>query len=148
MNNKLQNIYINYLRIYNESGIKPRIDEMLLIKLLQNINYFEPIKLSTKNFYKFYQRIITEILTNIKNDFKITKEDIEILKEENNILENNDFFLYEEVLEIFHTSILENKKISKEEIYYNYYYNKYGINLNDNQKSKKRLLSRIIKKEI
>ena len=145
MENKLKDIYINYLRMYSETGVKPRIDEMLLILLLDNINYFEPLKLPTKDFYKFYQRIIEEKITNIKKDFKITTEDINNLKKEENIEELDDYFLYEKVLVSIHTYLKENKNIKPIEIYYEYYHDIYGVNLNKN--NKRRILSRIIKKE-
>ena len=126
MENKqiLQKIYIEYLRMHNETALKPRIDEMLLIQLLIERKSFEPLNLTTRNFYKFYQRKIDEKITKIKKDFKITETDINWLKEEKEINYNNEkdeYLLYEDIIELFHKYIKRGKNTPPEKVYYKYY---------------------------
>lgn len=145
MESKFKNIYLDYLRLNIETGLKPKIDEMLLILLLDNIYYFEPLKFSTKDFYRFYKSKIDEKINHIKIDFKITEKDIENYKIEKNISEKDDYYIYEEVLEIITTYLKENPNKTKEEIYSEYYYNTYGERLIIKEKPKRKFLSKLIK---
>ena len=123
-------IYIDYLRMYYETGARPRIDEMLLLKLLEKIEVFTKRNLTAKEFYTYYKEIIEDTLIQIHHDFKIPNKDILDLKQDKgiNVLDSDsDYLLYQDIIEIINKYINKYKIIiTKEKIYYKYYENIYN----------------------
>lgn len=119
---KLKDIYIDNLRMYNETGLKPWLDEMLLILLLEEKDYFEPLKLTVIDFYKFYYRVINEKIMKIKKDFNLTEENIIEQKKLKGFSDDEDiFFFIEEVIGIIHSYIKDTSKVTPLEVYYQYF---------------------------
>lgn len=90
---KLQTIYDNYLKEFNETGIKPYPDKLLALLLLQEKDNYEPFIPSTGPFYNRYKKEIDARIAKVIEDFKITKEEII------NYIEEKDIFHEEETYE-------------------------------------------------
>lgn len=142
---QLQYIYINYLRVYNETALKPRLDEMLLILLLEERDCFEPLKVTLRDFYRFYQRIINEKIAKIKTDFNLTEEDIVEQKKQKEIQEKDEYFFIEDILEIIHNYTKDSSYVTPIEIYYQYYELLYGMNPIKREKNQSKVLSKFRK---
>lgn len=145
----LQEIYDEYLRKYQETGVKPYPDKLLALLLLQEKDKYEPLKVCEGEFYKFYKKQIDEKIEKVINDFHITKEDIISFIEQKGICyreeeyENDKiWFVFAEGFGSMHWAIMYHPSHTPEKVYDECYGCFHGQYKKENTNNRKRTLMR------
>lgn len=140
---KLIDLYNHKVKLYENDGIREKLDKLLSILLLNEIDLFEE-QATEKEFYERYKDIINKKIRKIEEDFKLTKEEIIEQIERNGIVCNNYefdkiWFLFNEGFSSVNWGLKNRKSNSIEEIYYEYFFDNELDDIDKNILNKKQL---------